>query len=200
MQADRKPPRKWYRKALEVNRQIGNPTALGRRLIDLADLLQDQPGRLAGARQLAEEALGVAQRVDPAAAEAWRVYGILADIIDKEARADASGEWRSALDMQARDYRELQQRAPAIAAALARTDRSPSLARAVLLGQLGRCLFMGRRPDLAVACYREAIRLAATLAAGDGVQALRGRCTRTSARCSARSVSTRTRERSMRPH
>jgi tetratricopeptide (TPR) repeat protein len=55
----------WYRKALDVDRLIGNPTPLGHCLHDLADLLQNQPGRLAEARQLAEEALAVAQRFGP---------------------------------------------------------------------------------------------------------------------------------------
>jgi len=161
----------WYRKALEVNRRIENPTQLKQCLNSLADLLQHQPGRLADARRLAEEALAVAQRLDPAAADSWKGYGVLADIIDKEAHTIAAGESRTALDRQAGDYRGLSARAPIISAALARMG-SPSLGRAILLGQLGRCFYIGRRPDLALACHREAIRLAAALAPSDGAQGL----------------------------
>ena len=164
----------WYRKALDLDRLIGNPTRLGHRLHYLADLLQDQPGRLVDARQLAEEALAVSQSLDPAAADIWSHYGILASIIEKEARATADGERRAALDMQARDYRELQRHAPIIFATLARLGGSPSYGMAVILGQLGRCFHMGRRPDLAVACVREAIGITATLAPSDGVNALGG--------------------------
>ena len=45
---------------------------------------------------------------------------------------------------------------------------------AVILGQLGRCFHMGRRPDLAVAYVREAIGITATLAPSDGVKGLGG--------------------------
>ena len=190
----------WYRKALEVNRRIGNPAQLQQCLSSLADLLQNQPGRLADARPLAEEALAVAQRLDPAAAETWKGYGVLADILDKEARIIAAGESRSALEMQARDYRALSARAPIISAALARVSHSPGFGRAILLGQLGRCLHVGRRPDLAVACHREAIRLAAALAPSDGVQGLQCRVAlRISGTCSTRSVRALTPGRHM-PH
>ncbi|MEP7308395.1 MAG: tetratricopeptide repeat protein [Acidobacteriota bacterium] len=162
----------WYRKAIEVNRRIGNPTPLTQCLSNLADLLQNRPGRLADARPLAEEALAVAQHLDPSAAETWKGYGVLADIIDNEARVMAVGDARSALEMQARDYRALSARAPIISAALDRVNNSSSFGRTILLGQLGRCFYLGRRPDLAVACHREAIRLAAALAPGDGVQGL----------------------------
>jgi SagB-type dehydrogenase family enzyme len=164
----------WYRKALDVDRQIGNPTQLAHRLNGLADLLQNQPGRVADARHLAEEALAVVQSLDPAAAEIWKHYGLLAGIIDHQARITADAEHKAALETQARDYRELQTHAPAIVATLARVGESPSCGRAVILGQLGRCFHMGRRPDLAVACQREAIAVAATLPPSDGIKALRG--------------------------
>ena len=57
-----------------------------RALNNLADLLQTQPGRLAEARQLAEEALAIKQTLDPGAAEIWTTYNILAEIADQEAR------------------------------------------------------------------------------------------------------------------
>ena len=167
----------WYRKALEVDRQLGNPSQLRRRLSRLADLLQHQPDRLVDARHLAEEALAVVlslDGLDPTAAEIWKPYGILADIVDKEARTTADGEVRVALEIQARDYREVQRHAPVIFATLARVGESPGYGRAVILGQLGRCFYMGKRPDLAVACLREAISITATLAPSDGVKGLAG--------------------------
>jgi hypothetical protein len=77
--------------------------------------------------------------------------------------------------LEARDYRELQRHAPVIFATLARLGEAPTYARAVILGQLGRCFYMGKRPDLAVACLREAIGIAETLSRNDGVKSLRGR-------------------------
>ncbi len=164
----------WYRKALEVDRQIGNPTELRHRLNSLSNLLLNQPGRLADARQLAEQALAVAQNLDDAAADAWKNYGLLADIADKEAQTTAGAEQKAALELLARDYREVQRHAPVIVATLARVGESPSYGRAVVLAQLGRCFHMGRRPDLAVAFVREAIRITATLAPSDGVNGLGG--------------------------
>ena len=164
----------WYRKALEVDRLIGNPTQLGQRLNNLADLLQNQPGRLGDARQLAEEALAASQSLDPAAPDNWKNYGILASIIDKEARATADDDRRATLEMQARDYREVQRYAPIIFATLAQVAGSPGYGMAVILGQLGRCFQMGRRPDLAVAYTREAIGITTTLASSDDAKGLGG--------------------------
>jgi hypothetical protein len=62
---------------------------LSQRLSNLANLLQSQPGRLAEARELAEEALGIKQTLDPGAAEIWKTYNILAEITDREAAATA---------------------------------------------------------------------------------------------------------------
>jgi SagB-type dehydrogenase family enzyme len=163
-----------YREASRISAERGHLAAAAETWNQLADLLQSQPGRLADARQLAEEALAVVQRLDPAATEAWKSYGILADIAEKEARITADREPRAALEMQARDYRELHRQAPVIFTALARLGESPSYGRAVILGQLGRCFHIGRRPDLAVASHREAIAITATLPPSDGVKGLCG--------------------------
>ncbi len=56
-------------------------------LNNLADLLRSQPGRLAEARELAEEALGISKTLDPGAAQIWTTYNILAEIKDREAAA-----------------------------------------------------------------------------------------------------------------
>ncbi|HSB61101.1 MAG TPA: tetratricopeptide repeat protein, partial [Vicinamibacteria bacterium] len=164
----------WYRKAIDVDRQLGDPLPLGRHLGGLADLLKERPGRLVEARRLAEEALVVLQSREPAAGEAWKAYGTLADVVDNEAAATADGGRRAALQAQARAYRELQRRAPPILAALARLGDAPSHGRAVLLGRLGRCFHLGGRPDLALPHLRDAIGIAESLAPSDVAKGLRG--------------------------
>jgi SagB-type dehydrogenase family enzyme len=57
---------------------------------------------------------------------------------------------------------------------LARVGESPSYGRAVILWQLGRCFHLGRRPELAVRCVREAIGIIATLPSSDGLASLDG--------------------------
>ncbi len=161
-----------YREAARISAERGHLAAAAETWNQLADLLQNQPGRLADARQLAEEALAILQGLDPAAEEAWKSYGILADIAGKEARVTADPGRRAALDLQARDYRELHRQAPVILAALARAGAG--YGRAVILGQLGRCFHMGRRPDLAVRRHREAIATTAALAPTDAVKGLCG--------------------------
>jgi len=164
----------WYRKAIGADRQLGDPIPLGRHLGGLADFLKDRPGRLVEARRLAEEALVVLQSREPAAGEAWKAYGTLADVVDREAATTADGERRAALQAQVSAYRELQRRAPPILAALARLGEAPSHGRAVLLGRLGRCFNLGGRPDLALPPLRDAMRIAGSLAPSDVVDGLRG--------------------------
>ncbi len=163
-----------YREAARIDRQVGNTVELGRHLSALADLLQKQPGRLVEARQLVEEALGIAQTLDPAGVEVWKNYGVLAAVTEQEAAGAADNEQKVALQMQARDYRHLQEYAPRILATLARLGDAPSYGRAVILERLGCCFHMGRRPDLAVAPLREAIDVTGRLPASDGVKGLRG--------------------------
>lgn len=111
----------------------------------------------------------------PAAAQTWsQLYGMLAEIADRQARATSDGQQRAAMEARARDYREVQRHAPVIFATLARIGEAPSYGRAVMLGHLGRCLHMGRRPDRAVACVRDAIGITDALPPSDGVNGLRG--------------------------
>ena len=163
-----------YRKAVEVERQIGNPISLVHHLGALADVLRHQPGRLVEARQLIAEALRIAQTVDPAGAEVWQTYGILAGVTEQEAAATADDERRAALQRQAYDFRQLQQYPPRILATLAGLGAAPSSGRAVMLGQLGRCFQMSRRPDLAAARLREAIEVTGQLPPGGEVSGLCG--------------------------
>lgn len=97
----------WFRKEIEVDRAMGNPNDLAPDLTNLADLLQTQPGRLAEARQLAEEALALKQKVDPGAAEIWKTYNILAQIADREAEACTEDRLKAGLRAKASEYRRL---------------------------------------------------------------------------------------------
>jgi SagB-type dehydrogenase family enzyme len=164
----------WYRKALEIDRRIGTATQLAHRLNDLSGLLRNQPGRLGDARQVAEEAIAVAQSLDPAAADAWKAYGILADIADTEARFTEDRERRATLEIHARNYRELQRHAPIVFFTLASIGDAPRYGRAVILGHAGRCWYMGGRPDLAIPCVRDAIELATTVPQAEDLKNLRG--------------------------
>ncbi|MBW4592461.1 MAG: CHAT domain-containing protein [Brasilonema angustatum HA4187-MV1] len=92
----------WYRKAIEAAKATGNWLKVSGSLNNLANLLQNQPHRLTEARQLAEEALAIDLSLDPAAAEIWKTYSILAKIADKQ--GDTT---------QAREYRRLSRQAKA---------------------------------------------------------------------------------------
>ena len=164
----------WYRKAIAAGRQIEGPVQLARLLGKLAALLLRQPDRLDEARALVEEALGGGQAGDPPSPEVWRHYGILADVVEREAARAADDQRRVELEAQARAYRELHRHAPRIAAALARLDDASSYARAVILERLGQCFRIGRRPDRAIACLRDALGVTEKLGPGDEVRSLRG--------------------------
>ena len=164
----------WYRKALEVDRRLGNPKRLGHCL------------------NSARRACCRTNRVASSTRDTWprkrspshssldaRGGGGLEALRhprghhrQRGAHARGRRTARSALEMQARDYRELQRHAPIVSATLARVGESPSYGRAVILGQLARCFHMGGRPDLAVRHDREAVGITATLAPSDGVKSL----------------------------
>jgi tetratricopeptide (TPR) repeat protein len=97
----------WFRKEIEVDRRLGNPKELAPDLNNLADLLQTQPGRLAEARKLAEEALAIKLTLDPGAAAIWSTYNILAQIAEKEAEAESDSRRKVELQGQARENRRL---------------------------------------------------------------------------------------------
>jgi SagB-type dehydrogenase family enzyme len=142
---------RWCRRAIEGSRGSGPSLRLARRLLTLADLLRGRSDRLAEARHVAERALALAQGLDPTAAEGWNAYGILGEIQPE----------RAAL-------RELARRAPLIVAAAERLGPTPRLGRAVILARLGRCFYVGGRPDLAVAYLREAVHVAEQVVGEDG--------------------------------
>lgn len=84
----------WYRKAIDGGRKTGDTVGLSKRLSNLANLLQSQPGRLDEARELAEEALAIKRPLDPSTAEIWTTYNILAEIADQQDRRDETVEYR----------------------------------------------------------------------------------------------------------
>ena len=83
----------WLRKALEQYQQEDQATA-STILNNLAAILQNQPHRLSEARQLAEDALAIKKTLDPAAAEIWKTYDLLAYIADKQGDTTQVQEYR----------------------------------------------------------------------------------------------------------
>ena len=165
----------WYRKATECNRLNVDPTHLTHQLSRLAAVLHDQPGRLAEAHYLVDQVLAATHhRPDPLVASSWEIYGVVAEIIEKEALAAGDGARRISLQTQASQYRQLQQYAPQFIAALARLGNKPGYARVVILGRLSRCFQMACRPELAIARLREALAITGQLRSGEGVDGLCG--------------------------
>lgn len=161
----------WLRKTIEADRQQGNLPGMARHLSDLADVLQAQSGRLAEARLHAMEALAIAQNLDPTGAEAWKDYGILAGINEKDAALTTDSHLKALLQSQAQNYRQLQHYGPRFVTALAHLQ-VPSCGRAVMLGRIGWCLHLGGRPDLAAVPLQDALEVAGTLGAGESVLSL----------------------------
>ena len=163
-----------YRTAIELDRNTGDGARLVRNLSGLAELLQDRPDGLSEARALAEEALATAQAQDPTGATVWRLYGLLAGMGEREAAALPAQAQRAALEAQAGGYRELERRGPVISGCLASLPDGHTQGRAVLLGQLARCLALGRRADLALGLISAGLDCLANVAPGATVSGLRG--------------------------
>ena len=85
----------WYRKALTAFRDDGDPANSARTLSNLATLLRHQPGRLAEARSSAEQTLVLNETRDPAAAQIWKTYGLLANIAAQDGRSEAARAYRA---------------------------------------------------------------------------------------------------------
>jgi tetratricopeptide (TPR) repeat protein len=85
----------WHRKALNIDKQLGNEKNVAIALNNIANLLQTHyPNRLQEARQLAEEALAIFEKLDPVATEIWRCYHILAQIAEKQNDTAKASEYR----------------------------------------------------------------------------------------------------------
>ncbi len=136
----------WYRKALEVFRSAKDQLSVSGGLNNLAGLLRTQPGRLAEARGLAEEALAIRKTLDPGAVEIWKAYNILAKIADQEAAAAGGDRPKAELQQQAAQHRraardakrnfagtrhELKRHVPLIVATLAACQGNPQARQAV---------------------------------------------------------------------
>jgi tetratricopeptide (TPR) repeat protein/CHAT domain-containing protein len=85
----------WYRKAIEGKKATVDIASLSSILNNLANLLQTHyPNRLPEARQLMEDALAIDKTLDPAAAEIWKTYLILAEIAEKQNDTAKASEYR----------------------------------------------------------------------------------------------------------
>ncbi|MCV6636572.1 CHAT domain-containing protein [Candidatus Albibeggiatoa sp. nov. NOAA] len=84
----------WYRKAIEGGQKTQDWLTTAKALQNLANLLQNQPERLTEAQQLAEQALEINKTLDPATAQIWKTYDILADIADKQSDTQTAKNYR----------------------------------------------------------------------------------------------------------
>jgi tetratricopeptide (TPR) repeat protein len=84
----------WYCKAIEGGKAIKDMANVGKMVGNLAELLQNQPNRLSEAWQLAQEALAIFKTIDPAVAEIWKIYNVLAEISDKQHDSTQAQEYR----------------------------------------------------------------------------------------------------------
>ena len=132
----------------------------------LAGLLRRQPGRLADARLLAQQALATWQKRSPDSGQIWKAYGLLAEIAECEAAETEHLGSRAALETEARNYRELERRAPLLFATLGRIPVGPSHGRAVLLGRIGRSFRLAGQLESAILHLREAIDVSRKMRAG----------------------------------
>jgi hypothetical protein len=80
---------------------------------NLAELLQQQPHRLAEARQLAETALSIDKNRDPNEVEIWKTYLVLAQIADQQSDFSQAKVYRrlarEAKASQAQKHQQLEQ-------------------------------------------------------------------------------------------
>ncbi len=106
--------------------------------------------------------------------DVWAMYGVIADIVDKESHEAVDDGAKLALERQASDFRHIERYGPRLHATLADLAEGPSYARAVIMERLGLCFLMGARPELAAAFLDNALGLAERLAPGDDVKALAG--------------------------
>jgi len=84
----------WYRKVIEVGQQLGDMLGVSKRLNNLANLLKNQSDCLTESQQLAEQALAISKTLDPATAQIWKTYHVLAQIADKEGNAEKAKKYR----------------------------------------------------------------------------------------------------------
>jgi tetratricopeptide (TPR) repeat protein len=136
----------WHRKALQIDREVGDRLNESNDLNNLASLLVNQPSRLSEAHQLAIDALVIKQKFDPAAAKIWITYNLLAMITTAQNEPDKAKEYRQLARTTKAAFAgtqfELQQHAPlielvvaAVGDAAAREQLEPELVRRVEHGR-----------------------------------------------------------------
>ncbi len=137
----------WYRKAIEGFKDIDDNFNKSKGLSNLANLLQNQPNRLSEAQQLAEQALAIKKTLDPATAQIWNTYHILAQIADKQSNAqEAKKNRRLAREAKANfagTRYELKQSAPLILMTVQALENAEI--RVKLEGNLSQASKTGRR-------------------------------------------------------
>jgi tetratricopeptide (TPR) repeat protein len=136
----------WNRKALQSFQQVGDRLNEARILSNLADLLNQQPSRLPEANQLATDALAIKKTINPAAAEIWKTYDLLAKIATVQNEPDKANEYRQLARTTKAAFAgtqfELQRLAPfiesvvaAVGDTAAREQLEPELVRGVEIGR-----------------------------------------------------------------
>ncbi|MCI5163461.1 MAG: tetratricopeptide repeat protein, partial [Candidatus Electrothrix sp. AX5] len=85
----------WYRKALAARRAADDRSGIALTLNNLASLIAKDTVRLDEARHLIEEALAIGLTLDPAAAEVWTTYSILADIASQRGDKSQAAVYRA---------------------------------------------------------------------------------------------------------
>ncbi|MCI5159493.1 MAG: tetratricopeptide repeat protein, partial [Candidatus Electrothrix sp. AUS1_2] len=85
----------WYRKALAVRRAADDQSGTARTLSNLADLLADDPFRLAEARSLAEESLTIFETLDSIGSRLWITYDLIAYIADQQGENSLAAKYRA---------------------------------------------------------------------------------------------------------
>jgi SagB-type dehydrogenase family enzyme len=160
------------RKAIETAGQTRNTLMVRRYLMELARFLQRQEGRLGEARQAADAALS-SLTLETYAPDVWSLYGLRAEIAEAEAATVEDTQTRAACEGMARAYKGIEQYGPRLHTTLVRLPPEPGYARVVIMGRLGRCFLMGRRPALAAAFLGAALSQSEELTSSDDVTALR---------------------------
>jgi tetratricopeptide (TPR) repeat protein len=96
----------FYQKAIEDGKKSGDIANVAKYLSNFANLLQtqgvldkslkslSQKNRLSEAQQLAEESISISKYLDPAAAEIWKTYGLLAQIATQQGEAAKAQDCR----------------------------------------------------------------------------------------------------------
>uniref|UniRef100_UPI0040561692 tetratricopeptide repeat protein n=1 Tax=Candidatus Electrothrix sp. TaxID=2170559 RepID=UPI0040561692 len=87
--------KQWYGKALAACRAADDRPGMAITLNNLADLLANDPARLDEARALAEEGLAIDKTLDPAAAQIWTTYDLLARIATQQGESSQAAQYRA---------------------------------------------------------------------------------------------------------